>query len=331
MKNESFWGFDNSSMDELVATDRIVEVMNDQCKYLYDYTQGKVFAIFDVIKREGTLLSVIKTMSEVSKYVSKNATIQDTVGEVPINELIDASDIYCEKEYAFEIYTDTYRYRLFSLKMASIYPVKMKIEEVVYEHIMNELSLRGIKSDKDKYIVIENEESFCDALKLVLQDKKVRYIINELQKSVLSEKESDRNVLDKIIVCEGRNDEIIIDAIAQKLNCKPIFVVADGKNNISNLVSNVHERNANAQILVVIDSDGEEEKTKALFEKKVGKDGYQLLIVNNRVEDWFIPDVEDFSKLKLLQTIDTIVGEVEFDELRKKYDSFDKLLKFLER
>lgn len=27
----------------------------------------------------------------------------------------------------------------------------------------------------------------------------------------------------------------------------------------------------------------------------------------------------------------TIVGEVEFDELRKKYDSFDKLLKFLER
>lgn len=49
------------------------------------------------------------------------------------------------------------------------------------------------------------------------------------------------------------------------------------------------------------------------------------------MEDWFIPDVEDFSKLKLLQTIDTIVGEVEFDELRKKYDSFDKLLKFLER
>lgn len=129
--NESFWGFDNSSMDELVATDRIVEVMNDQCKYLYDYIQGKVFALFDVIKREGALLSVIKTMSEVSKYVSKNATIQDTVGEVTINELIDASDIYCEKEYAFEIYTDTYRYRLFSLKMASIYPVKMKIEEVV--------------------------------------------------------------------------------------------------------------------------------------------------------------------------------------------------------
>lgn len=327
MINDNFWGFDNCYNDEPVSTDRIIEIMNKQCRYLYEYTQGKVFAIFDVVKREGALFSVIKKMSEVSNSVS--GSVQEKVGEKFSNELVDASDIYYEKEYGFEIYTDTYRYRLFSLNMASIYPVTMKIEEVVYGHIENELRLIGIKSDKEKNIVIDDEESFCDVLKLLLQDKKVRYIISELKKRALSE--NDMYGSNKIIVCEGRTDDIIIQAIAEKLNCVPRIVIAGDKNKVPDVVASVKKRNTNAQVLVIIDSDGEEVKTRELVEKIAGKEGYELAIVKNQIEDWFMPEVKNFSKLKLIQTIDDIIDKVDFDELSKEHESFYKLIDFLKK
>lgn len=138
----------------------------------------------------------------------------------------------------------------------------------------------------------------------ILYDKKVRYIINELQKRVQNETEQVEQLPDKVIICEGQIDEIVLQAIARKLNYK---------------------------VTIVIDSDEDEDGTKSLIAEKIVEGNYELAIINSCIEDWFVPEVKDFSKLKLIQSIDTIVENADFKELSEQHESFAKVIGFIQK
>ena len=52
-------------------------------------------------------------------------------------------------------------------------------------------------------------------LQAVLQDKKVRYIISELQKRVQDKNIEEENLPEKVIYCEAKHDDIVLQANAQ--------------------------------------------------------------------------------------------------------------------
>lgn len=65
--------------------------------------------------------------------------------------------------------------------------------------------------------------------------------------------------------------------------------------------------------------------------EKIGANNYELAIINNCIEDWFMPEVADFSKLKLMQSIDAIIEDTDFTELSKTHKSFAKVIEFLQK
>ena len=85
------------------------------------------------------------------------------------------------------------------------------------------------------------------------------------------------------------------------------------------------------KILIVVDSDGDVGGTKELIAEKIDDKNYELAIINNRIEDWFMPEVADFSKLKLMQSIDYIIEDVDFAELSKTNESFAKVVNFMQK
>ena len=95
----------------------------------------------------------------------------------------------------------------------------------------------------------------------------------------------------KIIICEGQSDEVILQAIARKLNCQVRIVSAGGKGNVPIFFNALHKENKNACVLIVVDSDGDEQQTKKMLEEKIKEGSYQLAIINNKIEDWFTPNI----------------------------------------
>lgn len=168
-------------------------------------------------------------------------------------------------------------------------------------------------------------------LQCVLQDKKVRYIIGELQKRVQENNEKEEYLPQKVIICEGQTDEKVLQAIAQKLNKKVTIVVSNGKYSVPAVFDAVNGKNRKSDILIVVDSDGDEEETKKMITDKIEADNYELAIINNCIEDWFMPDVADFSKLKLIQSIDTIIEEIDLVELSKTNEPLNKVVEFLQK
>ena len=330
MEYKNYWGISEDTQNDLVYTDSIYKIMDKQCAYLFQHTKGKIFAVFGELKIDGSLFTVAKSMSNIVKSISGISVLQETIAESSTKNLIDANDMYFDKRYGFEICTEKYRFRLFELRMTPLYPVEIIIDEGICKNIENKLSSIAIPMKKFNHFKISDEETFCNVLQAVLQDKKVHYIISELQKRVQDKNIEKEHLPEKVIICEGQTDEIVLQAIAQKLNQKVTIAVANGKYNVPAFFDSVKGKNTKSKILIVVDSDGDVEGTKKLIDEKID-DSYDLAIIDSRIEDWFIPEVADFSKLKLMQSIDSILEEVDFAELSKIHESFAKVVNFMQK
>lgn len=72
------------------------------------------------------------------------------------------------------------------------------------------------------------------------------------------------------------------DAIAEKVNQEVVIVVSDGgASMIPQVFSAVRQKDATKDVLVVVDSDGDEDGVRQLIENNIGHDGYELVIINN--------------------------------------------------
>lgn len=231
--------------------------------------------------------------------------------------------------YGFEICTEKYRFRLFELRITPLYPIRISIDEGICKNIEEAISQIAIPMEKSNYFQINNEEIFCKILQMILQDKKVRYIITKLKNQM--DTKPEKEFLERVIICEGRTDEIILQAIARKLEQKVTIVTCDGKHNVPIIFNAVIKKRVKSEILIVVDSDGDEEQTEKMITEQISDQKYELAIINDRIEDWFGLELKDFNKLKLIQSIDTIIEEMDIDKVCKEHQSFEKVIKFLQK
>ena len=328
MEYKNYWTLNKDTLEDLEYTDNISGLMEAQAKYLFTYTQGKVFAVFDEMKIDGSLSDNISVMSNAMKVISGVVGFQQKVSKTSADELLDANSMYFDKRYGFEICTEKYRFRLFELRMKPIYPIEIIIDAGICENIKNELDKIAIPMEKSNQYILVDEECFCNVLQKILQDRKVHYIISELQRRMNHQEES---IPRKVIICEGQTDEIILQAIARKLDKKVTIVVANGKYNVPSVFDAVKGKNDKSEILLVVDSNGEEDETRKMITDDMGSEGYELAVINNSIEDWFMPEVTDFSKMKLIYVIDSILETMDWDSLKENQQSFADVVEFLEK
>lgn len=179
MEYKNYWNINKDTLEDLEYTDNISGIMEAQAKYLFTYTQGKVFAVFDEMKIDGSLSDNISVMSNAMKVISGVVGFQQKVSKTSADELLDANSMYFDKRYGFEICTEKYRFRLFELRMKPIYPIEIIIDAGICENIKNELDKIAIPMEKSNQYILVDEECFCNVLqKNFNRTEKVHYIIS---------------------------------------------------------------------------------------------------------------------------------------------------------
>lgn len=332
MEYKDYWGFTDVDRSPAEHTTEVFSIMNHQCKMLAKHTDQNVFGIFGEMKNDSALIRTAATLATVIKSVSGMTGTTETIDGFSTKELIDADGLLAKQRYAFEICNETYRFRVFSILIPPIFPVEMTINGEVYKGIASKINKIIHAVNPDGSLTIANIAQFEAVLQEILMDKNVHYIVAELEKQAKIEQEINNNTPSKVIICEGRSDEIILHAIAEKVNQEVVIVVSDGgASMIPQVFSAVRQKDATKDVLVVVDSDGDEDGVRQLIENNIGHDGYELVIINNCIEDWFTPKVANFSKLRLMQSITAVIDEMNFDELYQKHKSFAQVIDFLNK
>ena len=80
--------------------------------------------------------------------------------------------------------------------------------------------------------------------------------------------------------------------------------------------------------MIVVGSNGDEEKSRIELEKVIGTKG-QIAIINNQIEDWLPINKNNFSKLRLIQSIDELIMQIDFDKLQSEDKAFNTIIEFM--
>ena len=105
------------------ATNNAIEILREQACLLEKKTNKKVKAIFSTISRY---------TPEVENVVEKTrqALINNCQHlEAELQDKIDANKLYSFTNYKFEIYNDTYRFRVFVLENRMMFPIFIQPDE----------------------------------------------------------------------------------------------------------------------------------------------------------------------------------------------------------
>lgn len=330
---ENYWG--DLLKETVEKTDNIITIMEEQRQFLSEATQNKVSAVFDVVDKKNELIeSILKPILDVT--ASKCGTFpvlrdKEKVGEISIEDRFDASGMFYRKHYAFELYTNTYRYRLFDLMLTPSYPIEITIDDGISDDIGKYLD--KYKVSKSCYN-INSEEDFRNVLKYILQNRRVKYIIRQMmERSDEETKSADEKTITeskkKIIICEGQSDEIILQALAQKVGRKIITINAGGKERIPELFNSIIKQYQNSNVLVVVDSDGDEDFTRSVIEKKISESGHSVVIINNCIEDMFHIDQARKSKYQIAQSIVSSLDTLDIEAKKTQDESFKDIIDFI--
>lgn len=188
MKSNNLWKTIKKA--EYEETAGIPEFLRDQGEYLREVTSGKVYGRCVQIKK------ILRTadLGKLGEMLSlREEPVYYGTDDQSVEPLTDISENFSEEEYAFDICSRNYKFRLFVLTMQPYYPIRMEIDEDIAEEIKNDLYKLGIMLDeKETGVRIENSAEFEEAIRCIFGSKKAQYVISNLEKK-FSEYELEKN------------------------------------------------------------------------------------------------------------------------------------------
>lgn len=162
------------------STEGIVPYFNEQAKMLSEASDSKVKGVFsktsDVNRTLSPALEAINTLSKVVQDVA-SAGVVDLTPEV---DLLNADDLYKKNDYCFEIRSERYRFRLFTIEFNPSYPVDMTVDRGVCNDLAKIYDRYKFEEAEPCNITIQDDEDLDRVFNQLLKSEKLVYICNRL-------------------------------------------------------------------------------------------------------------------------------------------------------
>lgn len=168
------------SQPQQKTTDGIIPYFNKQTKMLSEASGGKVKGLFsrtfDVNRTLVPALDLAESASTVVSRIISGSTVHFT----PESDLKDAGDLYKKNDYCFEIRTDGYRFRLFTIVFDPSYPAVMTIDRGVCNDLAKTSDRYKFGEADSCNITIQDDEDLDSVFNQLLKSEKLVYICNRL-------------------------------------------------------------------------------------------------------------------------------------------------------
>lgn len=162
------------------TTEGIIPYINEQAKLLSEASGGKVKGLFsrtlDVTRALVPALDLAESASTVVSRIISGSTVHST----PDSNLKDAGDLYKKNDYCFEIRSDGYRFRLFTIKFDPSYPAIMTVDRGVCNDLAKIYDRYNFEEADPCNITIQDDDDLDCVFNQLLKSEKLIYICNRL-------------------------------------------------------------------------------------------------------------------------------------------------------
>lgn len=160
---DDLWG--NIIIDDVELNDsKALEILKEQARILEKKTHGIIKATFSKIDYKVTPIDIF------SQTLLSVAVTEREIIDLNLENKKDVNEIYTFVKYKFEIYNDTYRFRVFILKFRPIFPIEIEIDEGIREEL-------GISS---KELLINSDNELKKIVSDIFSSPKLQMIIKRM-------------------------------------------------------------------------------------------------------------------------------------------------------
>lgn len=143
-----------------------IKIIREQARALGQKLGNRVKATFSKVSYSKAMTGLTSALSMVATISAATQPKLEEVLEEELQDKTDMSELLREQKYKFEIFNDSYRFRLFLYTYTPLYPNKIVIDENIAKEI-----------NKNMELTINSDQELEELLQTIFSSIRVRRII----------------------------------------------------------------------------------------------------------------------------------------------------------
>lgn len=180
VSNENFWA---NIIDQPLnnSAENVESIMQKQCADVKSASRDLIDARFIKLAFTTKISSNMWTPQEI-KFQLKGP-IKEKVEETAL-DLTDANDSYSPSDYAFDIFTTQYKFRVMTMRLGAVYPIELVLDEDIFCQTKDFYTETIQISENNNLIVVQNDNELKDCLEIIIsRNEKMKFIVRKMIES----------------------------------------------------------------------------------------------------------------------------------------------------
>lgn len=158
------------------STDGVVPFFEEQCEEIKRGSGGRVqgrFRKLEIVERQTGVGGLALAMQA-------SLTVGETVREEKDSlKQEDANDIYEPSDYVFDVFSDKYKFRILTMKLGMVYPVRFELDDGITKEVEDRLGGYSDNAGRCKGFCLQSDNDLADMMRLVVShSRKLRSILS---------------------------------------------------------------------------------------------------------------------------------------------------------
>lgn len=163
------------------SAENVEAIMQGQCEDVKSASDDLIDARFIKLSFTTKKTTNMWTSQEIKQQFAGPKTVK--VEETAL-DLTDANDSYSPSDYAFDLFTTEYKFRVLTMRLGAVYPIDIVLDDDIFRQTWDLYAEEIPVSKKNNLIVVQNDDELKDCLKIIISmNGKMKFVVRKMIES----------------------------------------------------------------------------------------------------------------------------------------------------
>lgn len=178
--NKNFW---TDIIDQPLekSAENVESIMQGQCEDVRSASRDLIDARFVKLAFTTKKTTNMWTSQEIKQQFAGPKLVK--VEETALDRT-DANDSYSPSDYAFDLFTSEYKFRVLTMRLGAVYPIDLILDGDIFCQTWDLYAKEVQVSKKNNLIVVQNDDQLKDCLEIIIsRNEKMKFVVRKMIES----------------------------------------------------------------------------------------------------------------------------------------------------
>ena len=178
--SENFWA-DIIDQPLEKSAENVESIMQGQCEDVRSASRDLIDARFVKLAFTTKKTTNMWTSQEIKQQFTGPKLVK--VEETALDRT-DANDSYSPSDYAFDLFTSEYKFRVLTMRLGAVYPIDLILDDDIFCQTWDLYAEEIQVSKKNNLIVVQNDDELKDCLEIIIsKNEKMKFVVRKMIES----------------------------------------------------------------------------------------------------------------------------------------------------